>query len=135
LRLELAQRPAQVKISSTCEKKRRRSVRLKEVDPRVDAFGQCELLYLSMADLSADTMHYRYTVHEKAQNFAVPIPLEQGWHDEQIDELFSSLLGGAGLEGAGGTLETFDEGMTGMQVDEIPALDMQGGMVAGLRVF
>lgn len=31
----------------------------------------------------------------------VPIPFAEGWHDEQIDELFSSLLGGAGMEGAG----------------------------------
>ncbi|KAK4049545.1 rRNA-processing protein bfr2 [Microbotryomycetes sp. JL201] len=34
----------------------------------------------------------RYHVHEKAQNFMIPI--EAGaWHDEQIDELFASLLG------------------------------------------
>ncbi|KAK4684694.1 protein AATF/BFR2, partial [Tremellales sp. Uapishka_1] len=42
----------------------------------------------------------RYTVHEKAQNFVVPIPLAQGWHEEQIDELFGSLFGGAGGQGA-----------------------------------
>lgn len=36
----------------------------------------------------------RYTVHEKAQNFVVPTALEGGWHEEQIDELFASLLGG-----------------------------------------
>ncbi|KIR34205.1 hypothetical protein I352_03442 [Cryptococcus deuterogattii MMRL2647] len=29
------------------------------------------------------------TVHEKAQNSVVPIPLSQGWHEEQVDELFS----------------------------------------------
>lgn len=40
-------------------------------------------------------------MHEKAQNFAVPVPLSNGWHDEQVDELFSSLLGGAGMKGAG----------------------------------
>ncbi|GAA6035689.1 hypothetical protein JCM8097_004972 [Rhodosporidiobolus ruineniae] len=34
----------------------------------------------------------RYHVHEKAQNFMIPV--EAGhWHDEQIDELFASLLG------------------------------------------
>ena len=43
----------------------------------------------------------RYTVHEKAQNYAVPIPLSNGWNDDQMDELFSSLLGGAGMRGAG----------------------------------
>ncbi|EIW72172.1 hypothetical protein TREMEDRAFT_66745 [Tremella mesenterica DSM 1558] len=42
----------------------------------------------------------RYTVHEKAQNFVVPIPLSRAWHEEQIEELFSSLFGGAGLKGA-----------------------------------
>ena len=39
-------------------------------------------------------------MHERAQNFVVPIPLSQAWHDEQVDELFSSLFGGAGLGGA-----------------------------------
>ncbi|BGP41580.1 rRNA-processing protein bfr2 [Rhodotorula kratochvilovae] len=34
----------------------------------------------------------RYHVHEKVQNFMIPI--EAGhWHEEQIDELFASLLG------------------------------------------
>nr|KIR88239.1 hypothetical protein I308_01299 [Cryptococcus tetragattii IND107] len=32
----------------------------------------------------------RYTVHEKAQNpSVVPIPLSQGWHEEQMEERFS----------------------------------------------
>lgn len=35
----------------------------------------------------------RYEVQEKLQNFMVPIPVASGWHDEQIDELFGSLLG------------------------------------------
>ncbi|CAG7847893.1 SubName: Full=Uncharacterized protein {ECO:0000313/EMBL:CCA74523.1} [Serendipita indica DSM 11827] len=36
----------------------------------------------------------RYEVHEKIQNFMVPIPLiSDGWHEEKIDDLFSSLLG------------------------------------------
>lgn len=36
----------------------------------------------------------RYHVHEKLQNFMVPIPAQRGaWHEEQIDELFASLLG------------------------------------------
>lgn len=35
----------------------------------------------------------RYEVHEKLQNFMVPITATTGtWHDEQIDELFTSLL-------------------------------------------
>ncbi|KAF8223528.1 TRAUB-domain-containing protein, partial [Tricholoma matsutake] len=32
-------------------------------------------------------------VHEKLRNFMVPIPVVGSWHEEQIDELFSSLLG------------------------------------------
>jgi protein AATF/BFR2 len=37
---------------------------------------------------------YRYQVHEKVQNFMVPVPLPAGaWHEAQIDELFASLLG------------------------------------------
>ena len=35
----------------------------------------------------------RYEVQEKLQNFMVPVPVAGGWHDEQIDELFGSLLG------------------------------------------
>lgn len=35
----------------------------------------------------------RYEVHEKLQNFMVPVPVHNGWHEEQIDELFASLLG------------------------------------------
>lgn len=35
----------------------------------------------------------RYETHEKLQNFMVPIPSDQGWHEEQVDELFGSLLG------------------------------------------
>ncbi|KAF8596755.1 TRAUB-domain-containing protein [Ceratobasidium sp. AG-I] len=34
----------------------------------------------------------RYEVHEKLQNFMVPVPTA-GWHEEQIDELFANLLG------------------------------------------
>jgi protein AATF/BFR2 len=32
-------------------------------------------------------------VHEKLQNFMVPVPVHGVWHEEQIDELFASLLG------------------------------------------
>jgi len=38
----------------------------------------------------------RYEVHAKLQNFMVPVPVSRGeWHEEQIDALFSSLLGAA----------------------------------------
>ncbi|KAJ9117955.1 hypothetical protein QFC20_000236 [Naganishia adeliensis] len=67
----------------------------------------------------------RYTVHEKAQNFTVPIPLSTPWATEQIDELFTSLLGGAGLAGAGA--ERDDQGVMGV--------DAQESGLSGLRVF
>ncbi|KZT09910.1 TRAUB-domain-containing protein [Laetiporus sulphureus 93-53] len=35
----------------------------------------------------------RYEVHPKLQNFMVSVPVTHGWHEEQIDGLFSSLLG------------------------------------------
>ncbi|KAF9245330.1 TRAUB-domain-containing protein [Melanogaster broomeanus] len=41
----------------------------------------------------------RYEVHEKIQNFMVPVPVQGSWHEEQIDELFASLLG-KGFESA-----------------------------------
>ena len=40
-----------------------------------------------------------YDVHEKIQNFMVPVPMQGSWHEEQIDELFASLLG-KGFENA-----------------------------------
>ncbi|KAJ9103960.1 hypothetical protein QFC21_002423 [Naganishia friedmannii] len=68
----------------------------------------------------------RYTVHEKAQNFTVPTPLETIWQTEQIDELFTSLLGGVGMEGAGADQD--DRGVMGAVVDGDAGL-------GGLRVF
>jgi protein AATF/BFR2 len=63
-------------------------------------------------------------VHEKAQNFTVPIPLSHGWHEEQVDELFSSLFGGVGIKGA--VSETTEEvGGGGAGLSEL----------GGLRVF
>ncbi len=74
-------------------------------------------------------------MHEKIQNFAVPVPLEQAWHDEQIDELFSSLLGGAGLKGAGGEVAPASDAYMGGGWAESSGLDLKDGVVAGLRVF
>ncbi|CAK5273857.1 unnamed protein product [Mycena citricolor] len=45
----------------------------------------------------------RYEAHEKLQHFMVPVPVPGMWHDEQIDELFSSLMG-RGLENALGNI-------------------------------
>ncbi|KAH7880225.1 apoptosis-antagonizing transcription factor [Lentinula edodes] len=35
----------------------------------------------------------QYDVHEKLQNFMAPIHVKGTWHEEQIHELFTSLLG------------------------------------------
>lgn len=61
-------------------------------------------------------------MHDKAVNFVVPIPLEGGWHEEQVDELFSSLFGGVGLAGAIST--TAEEPANGGLTD-----------LGGLKVF
>ncbi|WRT70053.1 uncharacterized protein IL334_007047 [Kwoniella shivajii] len=68
----------------------------------------------------------RYTVHEKAQNFVVPIPLSNGWHEEQVDELFSSLFGGVGMSGA----------VAEKRVEVDAGVDGEGlSGLGGLRVF
>ena len=68
-------------------------------------------------------------MHEKARHFAVPIPLYDAWHDEQVDEFFSSLLGGAGLVGAG-----TEGGLPGQAL--IGAGGDEGlGDLGGLKVF
>lgn len=75
----------------------------------------CPARYLSSA---------RYHVHEKIQNFMVPVPAVGSWHDEQIDELFSSLLG-KGFESSN------NNGGEEMDVEE-----QQPAVVpAGFRVF
>jgi protein AATF/BFR2 len=71
-----------------------------------------------------DAFGSRFEVHEKLQNFMVPVPHRGGaWHDEQIDELFSSLMG---------------KGISAPSVqDESPAISPQPVEVGleGLRVF
>lgn len=61
----------------------------------------------------------RFIPHEKMMNFMVPVQMEGvggGWHDEQVDELFGSLLGKR--------VEDDDEGEEQKEVG-----------LAGLRVF
>lgn len=50
------------------------------------------LLYSMLLALIQDSF-ISYEVHEKIQNFMVPVPVPGAWHEEQIDELFASLLG------------------------------------------
>jgi protein AATF/BFR2 len=47
-----------------------------------------------------------FEIHEKIQNFMVPVPVIGAWHDDQIDELFSSVLG-KGFENAVVDLDEF----------------------------
>jgi protein AATF/BFR2 len=74
----------------------------------------------------------RYTVHEKAANFAVPMEIMGGWGEGQVDELFSSLLGGAGM--GGGRSEGQGAGMEGMAAADIGEGGGLSGL-GGLRVF
>lgn len=73
----------------------------------------------------------RYDVHEKLQNFMVPIEAAQ-WHAEQTDELFASLLGGA--RGGGKTRAAIAsngaEAASGGEEDEDEEVD-----AGGLRIF
>lgn len=61
-------------------------------------------------------------MHEKLQNFMTGVPVVGAWHEEQVDELFASLLGrGVGAGGAGGDEEggregTVPEAMSGFRV-------------------
>lgn len=64
-------------------------------------------------------------MHEKLQNFMVPVPVSGMWHEEQIDELFSSLMG-RGFEGALGKEDD------NMGVDEPPLGD---ALKSGFKVF
>ncbi|KAI6149728.1 apoptosis-antagonizing transcription factor [Pisolithus tinctorius] len=72
----------------------------------------------------------RYQVHEKLQNFMVSIPVHSGWHNEQIDELFASLLGKgfeSAMQGVGEVLDDDAETSPPNQVD--PA------SIGGFRIF
>lgn len=68
----------------------------------------------------------RYEVHEKLQNFMAPAPPPGGavWHEEQIDELFASLLG----RGFPDT-EIHEEDQGTMDVD------VENALRSGFRVF
>lgn len=103
----------------------RRERKKKREEERGGSKGR-KLRYVPLHTTGTDCC--RYTIHEKAQNFVVPIPLRQGWHEEQIDELFSSLLGGAGEKGAQ------SEGILGANETSTAG---EGGLagLGGLRVF
>ncbi|KAH7914638.1 apoptosis-antagonizing transcription factor [Hygrophoropsis aurantiaca] len=72
----------------------------------------------------------RYQVHEKIQNFMMPVPV-QSWHEEQMDELFASLLG-RGFEGAR-NLEAGD--IDGNEDVRALDIDLDAALSGGFRVF
>jgi len=110
-------------ISRIFVERRKRRGRLSGVVQRVESCGMCGQFTPERPKLTG-----RYTVHDKAQNYAVPIPLANGWTDDQMDELFSSLLGGASMKGAGA--EVAVTAATGMSNGD----DGLSGL-GGLRVF
>ncbi|KAG1746746.1 apoptosis-antagonizing transcription factor [Suillus paluster] len=70
----------------------------------------------------------RYEVHDKIQNFMVPVITQASWHEEQIDELFASLLG----KGFENSMQSVDDGM-----DEDASMREQidAALKSGFRVF
>lgn len=71
---------------------------------------------------------HRYEVHEKIQNFMVPVTAQGTWHEEQIDELFASLLG----KGFENSTQGVDDGM-----DEDTSIreQLDAALKSGFRVF
>ncbi len=81
----------------------------------------------------------RFDVHEKLQTFMVPVPVAGSWHEEQIDELFASLLGKGfeqdvhGDDTTGGGLDSaFADTEAGKQLQEQADASLRGG---SFRVF
>lgn len=67
----------------------------------------------------------RYHVHEKLQSFMAPIPAGT-WHEEMVEELFSSLLGRKG-----GNLDDDEEDENETKEDE----EQEDIPDDGLRIF
>lgn len=66
----------------------------KLVDTRASKGRKLRYFFASLSTNFTSNEFNRYEVHEKLQNFMVPIPTTgDGWHEEKIDELFASLLG------------------------------------------
>lgn len=70
----------------------------------------------------------RYEVHEKIQNFMVPVTTQGSWHEEQIDELFASLLG----KGFENSTQGADDGM---DEDTSTREQLDAALKSGFRVF
>lgn len=76
----------------TANQKQKKSKKV--VDTRASKGRKLRFVVFSEQTRLTLLTHDRYEVHEKIQNFMVPVPLGAGaWHEAQIDELFASLLG------------------------------------------
>ncbi|BGO95516.1 hypothetical protein NBRC10512_007774 [Rhodotorula toruloides] len=74
----------------------------------------------------------RYHVHEKIQNFMIPIEAAS-WHDEQTDELFAGLLGRSFPQAANG--EHAPETALDPALDDVPNQQPGEIEVGNLRLF
>ncbi|BGP71782.1 Protein BFR2 [Rhodotorula toruloides] len=74
----------------------------------------------------------RYHVHEKIQNFMIPIEAAS-WHDEQIDELFAGLLGRSFPQTGNG--EQAPETALDPALDDVPNQQPGEIEVGNLRLF
>lgn len=89
-----------------------------------------KLRYVTSALLHADAyaVSGRYEPHEKLQHFMVPVHVRGAWHEEQVDELFASLLG-KGFEGKGVVGE--EDGVA----EDPGRLEKESQALQGFRVF
>ena len=87
----------------------------KKVDTKASKGRKLRFVKHRWSRFMADTV-VRYEVHEKIQNFMVPVPMEGSWHEEQIDELFASLLG-KGFQSAMAEEEGEEEETSPLQLD------------------
>jgi protein AATF/BFR2 len=71
-----------------------------------------------------------YEVHEKIQNFMVPVTTHGSWHEEQIDELFASLLG----KGFEHSIQAAEDAVDGVE-DVAMRERVDAALKNGFRVF
>lgn len=64
----------------------------------------------------------------------VPVPVQGGWHEEQIDELFASLLG-KGFESSGGVYGADVTPERDVEADKRLEAELGEALKGGFRVF
>jgi protein AATF/BFR2 len=91
--------------------------------------------FLLDSSCSEKSLFDSYEVHEKLQNFMVPVPVQGSWHEEQVDELFASLLG-KGFENAGGVyVADVDGSERDEQAEKRLEVELGEALKSGFRVF